>query len=104
MRASVDALRRIPRLAHHLQHLLDVLGAVRLDRHAERDGVRVVAVRLELVVVERDDVRARLRDEYAVRVRDFSYAKGLGDCLRITVGTPNENDRLISALRDILQG
>lgn len=50
------------------------------------------------------DVRARLRDEYSVLVRDFSYAKGLGDCLRITVGTPNENDRLISALRDILQG
>ncbi len=49
-------------------------------------------------------VRARLRDEYSVLVRDFSYAKGLSDCLRITVGTPEENDRLISALRSILHG
>jgi histidinol-phosphate/aromatic aminotransferase/cobyric acid decarboxylase-like protein len=26
----------------------------------------------------------------------------LSDCLRVTVGTPAENDRFVSALRDIL--
>ncbi len=47
-------------------------------------------------------VRARLRDEFSVLVRDFSYAPGLADCLRITVGTPQENDRLLEALSAIL--
>ena len=43
-------------------------------------------------------VRERLRDEYSILVRDFSYAPGLADCLRITVGTPEENDAVLSAL------
>ncbi len=47
-------------------------------------------------------VRARLRDEHSVLVRDFSYAKGLSDCLRITVGTHTENQALVSALVSIL--
>ncbi len=50
------------------------------------------------------EVRARLRDEHSILVRDFSYAKGLADCLRITVGTANENDELIAALRAIVEG
>ncbi len=43
-------------------------------------------------------VRTRLRDEYSILVRDFSYAPGLADCLRITIGTPEENDSVIEAL------
>ena len=49
-------------------------------------------------------VRARLRDEYSVLVRDFSYAPGLADCLRISVGTHDENERLMVALKEILKG
>lgn len=48
-----------------------------------------------------DVVRARLRDEHSVLVRDFSYAKGLSGCLRISVGTHEENDRLLSALESV---
>ena len=43
-------------------------------------------------------VRTRLRDKWSILVRDFSSAPGLEDCLRITVGTPSENDALIEAL------
>ena len=43
-------------------------------------------------------VRARLRDEFSILVRDFSYAPGLENCLRITVGTRPENDALLDAL------
>ncbi len=43
-------------------------------------------------------VRTRLRDEYSILVRDFSYAPGLAGCLRITIGTPEENDSVIEAL------
>lgn len=47
-------------------------------------------------------VRERLRDERSILVRDFSYAPGLADCLRITVGTPEENDAVIEALAEIV--
>ena len=46
-------------------------------------------------------VRARLRDEYSILVRDFSYAPGLDGCLRITVGTPAENDAVLAALAEL---
>ena len=48
-------------------------------------------------------VRERLRDEYSILVRDFSYAPGLADCLRITVGTPEENDAVLSALAALVK-
>ena len=47
-------------------------------------------------------VRQRLRDEHSILVRDFSYAPGLADCLRITVGTREENDLLVSALATLV--
>lgn len=49
-------------------------------------------------------VRARLRDDYSVLVRDFSYAPGLSDCLRVSVGTREENDRFLAAFSTILAG
>ncbi len=38
-----------------------------------------------------------------VLVRDFSRWPRLDDCLRITVGTPEENDRCLAALRETLE-
>ncbi len=37
-----------------------------------------------------------------VLVRDFSHAQYLTDCLRVTVGTPEENKELLAALAQIL--
>lgn len=48
------------------------------------------------------DVRRRLRDEHSILVRDFSSAPGLSGCLRITVGTPGENDAVLSALSALM--
>ena len=48
-------------------------------------------------------VRARLRDKYSILVRDFSSAPGLEDCLRITVGTPAENDELTDAIASLVE-
>jgi histidinol-phosphate aminotransferase len=39
----------------------------------------------------------------SVLVRDCSTWPGLDECLRVTVGTPAENDRFLSALRSILE-
>jgi histidinol-phosphate aminotransferase len=43
-------------------------------------------------------VRERLRDDYSILVRDFSATPSLNDCLRVTVGTPREDDLLLDAL------
>ncbi len=48
-------------------------------------------------------IRARLRDEYSILVRDFSYAEGLTDCLRLTVGTRQENNELLAALTTLVK-
>lgn len=50
------------------------------------------------------EVRARLRDEFSILVRDFSDAPGLTGCLRITIGKPDENDAVIGAITTILGG
>jgi len=41
--------------------------------------------------------------EYSILVRDFSYAPGLADCLRITVGTPQENDEVLAAFAALVK-
>jgi histidinol-phosphate aminotransferase len=40
--------------------------------------------------------------QQGILIRDVSSYPMLSDCLRVTVGTPEENDRFVSALRDIL--
>lgn len=37
-----------------------------------------------------------------ILVRDFSNAEHLADCLRVTVGSPEENERFLAALKEIL--
>jgi histidinol-phosphate aminotransferase len=51
------------------------------------------------------DVRALCASllEREIAVRQFSSAESrLQSCIRVTIGTPNENERLLQALRDIL--
>ncbi len=47
------------------------------------------------------EVRRLLRDNYSILVRDFSATPGLEGCLRITVGTPEENGAVLAALREL---
>ena len=49
------------------------------------------------------EVRRRLRDEHSVLVRDFSSSPGLDGCLRVSVGTREENDVLLDALSLLLR-
>ena len=42
----------------------------------------------------------RLLDDFGIYIRDFSSAPGLTDCLRVTVGSPEQNDRFLQALAD----
>ena len=38
-----------------------------------------------------------------ILIRDFSKSKYLEDCLRVSIGTPEENDAFLAALRQIVQ-
>ena len=44
----------------------------------------------------------RLAEKFKIVVRDFSSKPRLKDCIRITVGTPTENKKLITALTKLL--
>jgi histidinol-phosphate aminotransferase len=40
----------------------------------------------------------RLYDDEGILLRDFSAAAGLTDCLRVSIGTPQENDGFLAAI------
>lgn len=44
----------------------------------------------------------RLYEEHGILVRDLSFAPDLVDCLRVSIGTPEENDEFLQALGSIL--
>ena len=74
---------------------------------AELPGVTVWPSEANFVLVRvprAAEVRRRLRDEHSVLVRDFSSAPGLENCLRLTVGTREENDALLDALATLVRG
>ncbi len=74
-----------------------------LERLAPRVRVWPSTANFLLVRMARAaEVRRRLRDDHSILVRDFSASPGLGDCLRVTVGTPEENDAVLAALAQIL--
>ena len=77
-----------------------LLGALRAMGGVEAwpSAANFLLVRLEGA----SEIRARLRDEHSILVRDFSYAPGLADCLRVSVGTREENDALLAALGKLL--
>jgi histidinol-phosphate aminotransferase len=45
----------------------------------------------------------RLYEGWGILLRDFSAARGLKDCLRVSVGTPRENEEFLDALRTLLE-
>jgi histidinol-phosphate aminotransferase len=48
------------------------------------------------------ETQRRLADDHGVIVRDRSDMKGLAGGLRVTVGTAEENDRFLEALREVM--
>lgn len=49
------------------------------------------------------EVWEQLYETYGILVRDLSLAPGLTDCLRVSIGTQEENDEFIKALSEILK-
>ena len=111
---SVDVLAQAAGLAS--VRCRDQLAPVVADIVAERarlaaglaalPGVRIWPSEANFVLVRvprAAEVRRRLRDEHSVLVRDFSAAPGLDGCLRLSVGTREENDALLDALATLVR-
>ncbi len=70
-------------------------------------GVRVWPSRANYLLFRVEgalEVWRRLLDDHSIYIRDFSQAPGLRDCLRVTVGTPEQNDRFMDALAQTMEG
>jgi histidinol-phosphate aminotransferase len=122
----VDELEKVV-LPYHLAVPTQLAGVLALRFGAEMDA------RVDLLVRERERLLAQLEGVHAltvfpsganfvlvrfagdghavwerlvargVLVRDFSRWPRLEGCLRVTVGTPDENDAFVVALRDALR-
>jgi histidinol-phosphate aminotransferase len=113
------------RLPYHLDALTQVAGLVALEQedafldHREQvaterdrvaaalramDGVEVYdsAANFLLFRTPRPDLFDRLLDD-GVLVRDFSAKPRLEGCLRVTIGTPEENDDFLAAMAAALE-
>lgn len=68
-------------------------------------GVEVFPTEANFVLFRVEHASAVWRDllhNHSVLVRDFSRTPGLEDCIRVTVGTPEENQRFLDAMDEIL--
>jgi histidinol-phosphate aminotransferase len=122
----VDELEKVV-LPYHLAAATQIAGRLALELGDEMDD------RVQRLVGERERVAAELDGidgvtvypsganfllfrpagdgherweqmvEQGVLVRDFSRWPRLDDCLRVTIGTPGENDAFVAALRNSLQ-
>lgn len=69
------------------------------------EGVTVFPSEANFVMFRVANASALWRDllhQHSVLIRDFSRAPGLEDCLRVTVGTTDENDRFLTAVAEVL--
>lgn len=70
------------------------------------EGVEVFPSEANFVLFRVEHAAALWRDmlhNHSVLIRDFSRARGLENCLRVTVGTEEENRRFMAAMTDCLK-
>ena len=74
-------------------------------RLSEMEELTVFPSDSNFILVRVDDAHGMWEGLYkrGVLVRDFSHSAGLENCLRISVGTPEENEKLISAIQAVLK-
>jgi histidinol-phosphate aminotransferase len=119
----VDDLQKV-RLPYHLDAITQVAGLVAIEHEdsflAHRAGTVLERERIAAALARRGDVevmpssanflllRTDLDDLFdrllaaGVLVRDVSRGAGLARCVRVTVGTPDENDRFLAAVEAAL--
>ena len=93
------------RMGPSMARIIDERGRM-FEALATLPGVTAYPSDANYVLVRVDgavEVWQRLYDA-GILVRDFSSAPGLENCLRISVGTREENDTVLEALREAVMG
>jgi histidinol-phosphate aminotransferase len=103
---QVLALTEAPQRAMAAARIATLLGErakVGQRLASMRSIVRVHPSDANFLLVQFRDARAALEAGKAVGllVRDFSSTPGLANCLRISIGTPEQNERLLAALEQL---
>lgn len=86
--------------AARIQALLEERARAERRLAGMRCVARVYPSDANFLLVQFQDARAALEagKDVGLLVRDFSAAPGLANCLRISIGTPEQNERLLAAL------
>ncbi|MDJ0928983.1 MAG: aminotransferase class I/II-fold pyridoxal phosphate-dependent enzyme, partial [Gammaproteobacteria bacterium] len=91
--ASRESRQRLELLVDERRRMADTLsGNARVRKVWPSDA--------NFILVESADAKGLVDDATAagILIRDFSWDRWTPDCVRITVGTPEQNDRLLEAL------
>jgi histidinol-phosphate aminotransferase len=104
--AAQTALRHISTLAAMTREVVATRERF-LARLRVVPGIRVFPTAANFVLIRclalpAVQVFNRLYDDYGILVRDVSSAPGLAECLRISIGTDEDMDAVIVALRQIV--
>ena len=73
----------------------------------EMPGLTVYPSEANFILIQVHDAHRiwqRLYDEKGILLRDFSSAPHLANCLRVSIGTPEENEEFLESLKEISGG
>jgi histidinol-phosphate aminotransferase len=104
--AARTALDHAPMLAARTREIIEVRDRF-VSRLGELPGLTVFPTAANFVLLRcsslpAKDLFRRLLDDFGVLVRDVSESAQLSECLRISIGTSEDMDVVISALQEIL--
>ena len=104
--AAAAALREAPLLAARTREIVATRDRF-VPALAALSGITVYPTAANFVLIRcralpAREVFRRLYDEYGILVRDVSNAGALSECLRISIGTDDDMDAVLAALKEIL--
>jgi histidinol-phosphate aminotransferase len=104
--AARTALDHAPMLAARAREVIEIRDSF-VARLRDVPGLTVYPTAANFVLLRSQDLPAkelfrRLLDDYGILVRDVSASAQLSECLRISIGTSEDMDAVIDALKQIL--
>lgn len=110
---SVDALAALAALSalEAEDEVQDLVASIVSERKRVALGLRGLGLPvahseanyLLFCISEAQEVWQQLYDRQGILIRDLSRSPDLDDCLRVSIGTAQENDAFLQALRQIIQ-
>jgi histidinol-phosphate aminotransferase len=103
-RYAIERLRKPERMGREVSELRDRRALLVRELESLEGVMRVFPSGGNFVLVKVSDARTVFRalQSRGIVVRDRSMERGCEGCLRITIGTSEENGALIDALREVL--